>query len=375
MLTLKQPPSYGYKSIHDLPTPPSTSRTSPPIAHLEASHKQPQPTSRSHSPVYQPMPAPHRGLPPPAAMALPPQQPGLSSVGSIPPPPLAQSLPPPPPPPPPPPTQPSMHHSRAPSASPQSLQQQAHQPWTTTALPAPPHQWQGAEESMRNWLQARTEEEKTKQEEEKTRQETLRLEQRKVEMDMLRASLGGGIPPPMVPLVFAGMTSNGVLPQAAFEWAQQFMQSIQSGQQAQSAQQSSQDAAERDISQTHLPFPGGAGSTQSTSSFQPYGDSPTRTRGHTVSGSNPGSRSLGPAANLPSLNTSLMQQGQSAPLAVAVGPGVSHQAGQGQTAPPETSPSIYFHHWQPPTSQTGTSSNRPSTPSGSSKTKRKRESP
>jgi hypothetical protein len=31
----------------------------------------------------------------------------------------------------------------------------------------------------------------------------------------------------------------------------------------------------------------------------------------------------------------------------------------------QSSPSIYFHHWQPPTSQAGTSgANQPSTPSG-----------
>jgi hypothetical protein len=32
---------------------------------------------------------------------------------------------------------------------------------------------------------------------------------------------------------------------------------------------------------------------------------------------------------------------------------------------PQSSPSIYFHHWQPPTSQGGTSgTNQPTTPSG-----------
>ncbi|GJD01926.1 hypothetical protein ColKHC_10751 [Colletotrichum higginsianum] len=63
-------------------------------------------------------------------------------------------------------------------------------------LPGPPPQWHGAEESMRSWLAAKTEEERRRQEEEKTRQESLRLEQRRIEADMLRTSLNGGIPRP-----------------------------------------------------------------------------------------------------------------------------------------------------------------------------------
>ena len=64
------------------------------------------------------MSTPHRGLPPPAAMTLP--QPGQQ------PPPLGQP----------------------------PLSQPMGQ------LPAPPQQWQGAEESMRNWLHAKAEEDK-----------------------------------------------------------------------------------------------------------------------------------------------------------------------------------------------------------------------
>lgn len=227
---------------------------------------------------------------------------------------------------------------------------------------------------MRNWLQTRAEEEKTRQEEEKTRQESLRLEQRKIEMDMLRASLSGGIPPPMVPLVFAGMSSNGVLPQAALDWAQQFMQSAQlpPTQQNQHATDHLRDGP----SQAHGRYSGPAwpsSSAQGSGTFNPYPGSPTRGRGHTVSGV-VGSRGLGSGANLPSLNTSTVQPAQ-APAASAL----SNQHAPSHTQAPhtqqETSPSIYFHHWQPPTSQAGPSSNRPGTPSGSSKTKRKRESP
>ncbi|KAM0481383.1 hypothetical protein ACHAPX_003487 [Trichoderma viride] len=208
MLTIKQQSTtYGYKSVHDLPTPPSTSRPSPPLNHQDPSFK---PYLVSQNSPVQPMSTSHRGLPPPAAMTLPPQQP--SSVG-----------PPPPPPPP--------HHSQPPPPPPLApSSHQVQQPWPSLSagLPPPPQQWQGAEESMKTWLQAKTEEEKTRQEEEKTRQETLRLEQRRIEMDILRASLNGGIPPPIVPLVFAGMGSGGTLPQAALEWAQQFMTPAQS---------------------------------------------------------------------------------------------------------------------------------------------------
>ncbi|KAJ0336167.1 hypothetical protein COL154_012014 [Colletotrichum chrysophilum] len=163
-------------------------------------------------------------------------------------------------------------------------------------LPGPPPQWQGAEDSMRSWLAAKTEEERRRQEEEKTRQESLRLEQRRIEADMLRTSLSGGIPPPIVPLVFAGM-GGGVLPPAAMEWAQQFLN-------------------------PHVTAIRASGS-------------------------------------------STMQSHQ------------AHSTAQSAAAQQEAqpSPSIYFHHWHPPTSQAGGGSTQPATPSGaSSKTKRKRES-
>ncbi|KAI5466999.1 hypothetical protein BGZ63DRAFT_346051 [Mariannaea sp. PMI_226] len=201
MLTVKQPTTYGFKSVHDLPTPPSTSRPSPPLINQEPIPKSLPSSYRRHSPPVQPMSAPHRGLPPPAAMTLPPQQPSTTGV-----PPPTHHAPPPQPPPPPPSLTPS-HQQR--------------DPWGQ--LPPPPQQWQGAEESMRHWLQARVEEDRRRQEEERTRQESLRLEQRKVEMDMLRTSLSGGIPPAMVPIVFAGMGGGGALSQTAIEWMQQFI--------------------------------------------------------------------------------------------------------------------------------------------------------
>ncbi|KAK5160264.1 hypothetical protein LTR16_012354, partial [Cryomyces antarcticus] len=86
-------------------------------------------------------------------------------------------------------------------------------------MPAPPSQWQGAEESMRNWLVAKSEEDKRKQEEEKTRQEGLRLEQRKIEQSMLRDSMQGGVPPQLLPIMFAGM-GGANLTNLSVEWLQ-----------------------------------------------------------------------------------------------------------------------------------------------------------
>ncbi|KAK7398051.1 hypothetical protein QQX98_012578 [Neonectria punicea] len=347
MLTVKQPPTYGYKSVHDLPTPPSTSRPSPPLIYQESIPKSLPVTYRSHSPPNQPMSAPHRGLPPPAAMTLPPQQPPTAGV-----PPPSHHAPPPPPPPP----------SLGPS-------HQQRDPWAQ--LPAPPQQWQGAEEPMKHWLQARAEEDKRRQEEERTRQESLRLEQRKVEMEMLRTSLSGGIPPAMVPLVFAGMGSGGALSQATLEWMQQFMPPSQ-GPRAQLMPP--QGAVSPEHQRDAQPAPGQYHNLPPVPPPAPpgyaYPGSPTRPRGQTVAGTM--GRPMGPVSNLPSINTNIPQHAQTGP------PGMSsHQhMQQAQQHLPESqaSPSIYFHHWQPPTSQASGSSNRPGSPSGSSKTKRKRDS-
>ncbi|KAF4990555.1 hypothetical protein FDECE_14329 [Fusarium decemcellulare] len=341
MLTVKQPPTYGYKSVHDLPTPPSTSRPSPPLIYQEPATKSLPVAHRSHSPPSQPMSAPHRGLPPPAAMTLPPQQPPTAGA----PPSGAHHAPPPPPPPPPPTLTPHGHQQR--------------DSWGQ--LPAPPQQWQGAEESMRHWLQARAEEDKRRQEEERTRQESLRLEQRKVEMDMLRTSLSGGIPPPMVPLVFTGMGSGGVLPSAALDWAQQFMPPSQVPRpQLMPAQWPVSPEHQRE-SQAHAHAqhhgPGLPPAPAPSASGYGYPGSPARPRGQTVSGA------IGrPMGGLPSLNTNVPQPAHGAPPAMHSHP---HMQQTQQQQESQSSPSIYFHHWQPPTSQPSGSSNRPGSPSAS----------
>src|ERR1700710_353987 len=205
LLTIKQPAHQGYKSFHDYttPTPPPPSRFSPAVATtgpslppIPATNKSlpPLPATKSAS---QQMSTPHRGLPPPAGLTLPQPQQQQQQPAPIGQPPLSQPM---------------------------------------GQLPAPPQQWQGAEESMRNWLHAKAEEDKRKQEEEKTRQESLRLEQRKIEQDMLRTSLAGGIPPYMIPMVFAGM-GGGNLPNASLEWAQHYMAQAHHLQQQQLQQQ------------------------------------------------------------------------------------------------------------------------------------------
>lgn len=63
---------------------------------------------------------------------------------------------------------------------------------------------------MRSYLAAKAEEEKRKTEEEKTRQEGYRLEQRKIEQTMLRESLNSGVPPAMVPMIYAGIGGSNL---------------------------------------------------------------------------------------------------------------------------------------------------------------------
>ncbi|KAI9714952.1 MAG: hypothetical protein M1812_006265, partial [Candelaria pacifica] len=301
-----------------------------------------------------PMATPHRGLPPPAAMTLNPQDRGPPSIGQ----PMGQ-------------------------------------------LPAPPQQWQGAEESMRNWLSAKAEEDKRKQEEEKTRQETLRLEQRKVEQAMLRDSLAGNIPPYMVPLIFAGM-GGGNLPNASLEWAQHYMaqnhqlqqhyQQLQ--QQALPQQQQSSPELRREHRQIAQPQPNPYGPSQQqapvaspavqTQPRQSAGFIPAYSLTNispsavaTVQQAAAAQASAAPTSaprppiqtSLPRLNTGEMQiqQPPIGPSAIQMSaPGQStHPLHQAQSAQQQqdqqpSSPALYFHHWQPPTSQAGSSQNTPS---------------
>ncbi|KAJ8058099.1 hypothetical protein OCU04_012958 [Sclerotinia nivalis] len=282
-----------------------------------------------------------------------------------------------------------------PPQPPQQVVPALNQPTAPLQLPAPPQQWQGAEESMRNWLQAKAEEDKRKQEEEKTRQESLRLEQRKIEQDMLRTSLAGGIPPYMIPMVFAGM-GGGNLPNASLEWAQHYMAQAHQLQQHQVQQrlvpgQSQHTSPEQLQRGDSRPAFGGQHPAPVTVPSTPIGPtgpgflpsyqmSPASRSRHTE-----GSLARATAnSQLPRLNTGeMLIQPPPAASSMQILPGQpGHPLAQLQSAQqqqePQSSPSIYFHHWQPPTSQAGTSSaHQPPTPSDhvSSPKKRKATGP
>lgn len=216
---------------------------------------------------------------------------------------------------------------------------------------------------MKSWLMARAEEEKTKQEEERTRQAQLRIEQRRIEVDILRSSLNGGIPPALIPLVFAGMgNSGGAVSKTALDWAQQYLTNPQGhhpqllpAAQAPLSPEHQRDFPGQTSSQYAASTPGPAPGPQSQGAFASHAGSPTRPRGQTLSG--PLSR--GP----PGLTSFPSGVPQSGPPHQALGHGHSGQGQQEQA--------LYFHHWQPPTSHGGNSSNPPGTPSGEAPRKRK----
>ncbi|KAF1985851.1 hypothetical protein K402DRAFT_432146 [Aulographum hederae CBS 113979] len=334
LLTLSQPAKaeFDYKAPHEFPPslPPSSKYFSP---KLESDHSRSLLDSARST-----MSNPHRGLPPPSAITLP--DPGRGPPTSLGP----------------------------------SLGQ----------MPAPPTQWQGAEDSMRNWLAAKAEEDKRRQEEEKTRQESLRLEQRKIEQAMLRDSMQGGIPPHLVPMIFAGI-GGANLANVSAEWLQGYAAQLQAAQQQQiplqpQTQHSPESRREtRMISQpagyvapqvvpqgvpAGSPIPGQPMSAQPqpSSAYPAYGApmSPS-TRARMPPGPGPTSAPRQTThAQLPRLTTNEMQIHQ--PGTAPSGPHSAHATQQQQEA---SSPSIYFHHWVPPTSQSGSSKdNPPATPSG-----------
>jgi hypothetical protein len=236
---------------------------------------------------------------------------------------------------------------------------------------------------MRAWLAAKTEEDKRKQEEEKTRQESYRLEQRRMEVEILRTSLQGGIPPPLVPVVFAGM-GGGALSPAALDWAQQFMMS-QSPQQhppalmppgAVTSEHQRRDSQAQMYGQ--YPVSSGVPSTPGSAQGPPsaymsgYPGSPTRPRVQSIPGPMVGRQQL-VGGGLPNLITNV-PGGPGGSSGAAHQPGLAQAQQQSQQQhqhESQASPSIYFHHWQPPTTQSGgrSGAEQPATPSGSSKTR------
>lgn len=341
LLTLQPPSNHAFKPFRDYspPTPPSTSRFSPAL--ISSGPAYPPPPRITTPPS---MSTPHRGLPPPAALALPTSQSSQSQPAQQPP---------------------------APSQSMPQQQQPLGQ------LPAPPQQWHGAEDSMRTWLQAKAEEDKRRQEEEKTAQESLRLEQRRIEHDILRTSLSGGIPPHLIPLVFAGM-GGGSLPSAGLEWAQRYVaQEQQQLQQLPPPQQQQQLAnplvaaqpaspmlrrEDRQISHPYghsHPAPAPVPSTPVASLAQQTPFAQSQGQGYPASPPRSRTQLPGPSAlartpqsgSLPRLNTGDVQILQSVPQSQSQSQSQAQAQAQPSEPSPQQSPGIYFHHWQPPTSQ------------------------
>ncbi|KAL5115250.1 hypothetical protein ACEQ8H_006842 [Pleosporales sp. CAS-2024a] len=282
------------------------------------------------------MGTPHRGLPPPSAMTLPDPGRGQSSMST----PLG-------------------------------------------ALPPAPSQWQGAEDGMKNWLAAKAEEERRKQEEERTRQESLKLEQRKIEQSMLRESMQGGVPPHLVPIIFAGV-GGGNLANTSAEWIQQYTATVQAAHQQvqiQAQAQLSPDMrrdsrmivqhppvyATQPPPQPVLPpapmLPGQPLPSQAQQAPVAYGGpmSP-RARPATSIGAPTSAPRANTQSQLPRLTTNDMQIQHPPSVASA-----SQQPGQSAQQEQQSSPSIYFHHWVPPSSsnqEKTTSGHPPATPLG-----------
>ncbi|KAK0812229.1 hypothetical protein LTR75_004995 [Friedmanniomyces endolithicus] len=268
------------------------------------------------------MSTPHRGLPPPSAMNLP-------DPSRQPPPSLSQPL---------------------------------------GMMPHPPSQWQGQEDSMRNWLAAKAEEDKRKQEEEKTRQEGYRLEQRRIEQAMLRESLQAGVPPSMVPMIYAGIGGSN-LANGSMELLQQYAGQLQAAQQ-QIQQQASPDLRRETRMINQAPAPYGVGQPAQQQGLQTQAVEPTQANAPlqtTFSAYQPGVQRAAPNfaprsathTQLPRLTTNEMYVQQPPPG----NPGSAHPLQQSQTISqdqPASSPSIYFHHWVPP----GESKGQPHTPAG-----------
>ncbi|EMC96001.1 hypothetical protein BAUCODRAFT_34766 [Baudoinia panamericana UAMH 10762] len=307
LLTLSQPAKTecGYRPSHDY------SPRLPPVTKSRASPKPKVDTAVSSlrvSVTADDMSTGHRGLPPPAAMALP-----------------------------------------EPNRQPPLLNQ------PLGAMPNPPNQWQGHEESMRNWLVAKAEEDKRKQEEEKTRQEGYRLEQRRIELQMLHDSLQAGVPPSMVPMIYAGI-GGANLANVSIDWLQQYAAQLQAAQQ-QLQQQTAPDYRRetRLIGSNPAPY-GAPQQAQPIVAAQPLHPSqPNASIQTTFPAYEPATSARGPQSaaprsahtQLPRLTTNEMFIQQPP----AGNPGSAHPLQQTQTMQqdqPASSPALYFHHWVPP---------------------------
>ncbi|KAL2834969.1 hypothetical protein BDW59DRAFT_1816 [Aspergillus cavernicola] len=251
-------------------------------------------------------------------------------------------------------------------------------PSANQQLPPPPAQWQSSDDAMQHWLRAKAEEDRRRQEEEKTRQETLRLEQRRVEQSMLRDSLQAGIPPHIIPLIFAGIC-QGVLPQPALELAQQYLAQLpgargpnphipppaHSHTHSQSLSHSQRPSIHiRQDSRSSLPTsyapppaqhvvppPPNILLSQNPPPNSSAPNTPQPLGGPQIANGTPDART----GTNPWMNSGGPVQAQSVPINlgnVQYAPGSSVPVAQGPRRPDSQSrrspPSLYFHHWVPP---------------------------
>ncbi|KAL7268842.1 hypothetical protein RUND412_008518 [Rhizina undulata] len=300
-------------------------------------------------------------------------------------------------------------------------------PTQSSGLNQPLPQWQGgSEESLRTWLQAKMEEDRRRAEEERTRQESLKLDLRKTELEFLKECLKGGVPPPLVPVMFVG--AGALLKTPTGEWVneyiaqnmthlqqqqQQLQQAphqshyqLQQGQHSPSAPglrretrligqaqhqppaPSAQPPQSQHMGPPPLPPPPPPPSTpggppqqqtplhQPSPGQQPYyppyipprGGMPPQQHQQQPPGPPPPPPppTLRSAPPLPKINTNEMQRpgGPMGPtMQMQMQPHVhqmqqqppSHPqppSGKNEAAQVSQSPSIYFHHWQPPASST-----------------------
>jgi hypothetical protein len=210
---------------------------------------------------------------------------------------------------------------------------------------------------MQCWLHAKAEEDRRKQVEEKTRQEGFRLDQRRIEQTMLRESLQGGIPPPMIPLLFAGI-GGGDLPAHILEWAQQYLatQSIQNQQQQQQQQiqaqqqqiqQQQQQQMSPDLhgdSRMILPTPYGGHRQPPEQTQSPVSSQQTQPASLGRS-SISGPQSASPA--LSRLNTTEFVLSSTTNSATRQPLHRLQQTTQTASSEPSSGPGLLFHHWTP----------------------------
>ncbi|KAL4980695.1 hypothetical protein BDW66DRAFT_124570 [Aspergillus desertorum] len=248
---------------------------------------------------------------------------------------------------------------------------------TSQQLPPPPSQWQSSssDDAMHHWLRAKAEEDRRKQEEEKTRQESLRLEQRRVEASMLRDSLLAGIPPQIIPLVFAGICQNG-LPQPVVELAQQYLSQLSATHVSKTLVAPQAPSHAHSLSGSHPQRPSMHARQDSRSGLQHVVPPPPPSASNILLSQNPPSKiTTPPTPQLPgrrSLPTGPPDARAGANSWVNHGGAAQAQAGQinmgnvqyapGSSVPVPVSqvsrrpdsqlrrspPSLYFHHWVPP---------------------------